>query len=129
MSASHPLDTEGSIGSLVENFLDTAHSLTSFAETPSPFGFTAEFAYELDQAVSAFLDHHQLPPSDFEAIQQDVINSLADHLSDDSGEYPTLFDGDGNASLSDVMSLLDQHCSTNDPSVSFVDPGYDPGAD
>lgn len=104
-SDSHP------ISDLVGSFLDAAQSLLA-----SPSGLVrdtlpAELTYELDQVVSHYLDVNELSPDCYHAIQQDVVNSLANDLLAEADHESGLiaFDDHGNAGLTDVISFLDQH--------------------
>ena len=119
-----------SIGSLVVGFLDAAQAVVAGADPATPQLRPAELTHELDQVVSHFLDDHQLSAEHHEALQQEVLNSIAQHLVDEGArtdDGSDLFDPDGNAGLVDVLSLLDQHVGhglASDPEP-FTTPGSD----
>lgn len=98
------------ISDLVVAFLDGAHALVASRDPSISEALSAELSYELDQVVSNYLDQHQLSPEHFEAIQQDVVNSIAHHISQASTDQQATvhFDEDGNAGLHDVIALLDR---------------------
>ena len=104
-SSDHP------ISDLVSAFLDAAQTVVSSSDPALSEVRPAELSYELDQVVSNYLDQHQLSHSHFEAIQQDVVNSIAHQITQDSSDnaYAVQFDEGGNAGLHDVIALLDNH--------------------
>ena len=105
------LSTDHPIADLVGSFLEAAQAVVA-SEDPAWLEVRpAELTYELDQVVSHYLDAHQLSAEHHEAIQQDVVNSIAQHLVQEGveAEGTSLFDPEGNAGLSDVLTLLDQH--------------------
>jgi hypothetical protein len=90
----------------------------------------AEICYELDSVISQYLEHNELSPSQYEHIQQQVVNSLAHHLSGDGlhdgfsgldgshGEASSAdgllsLDHHGNADMADVLSLLHDYVSAD----------------
>jgi len=90
----------------------------------------AEICYELDSVISQYLEHNELSPSQYEHIQQQVVNSLAHHLSGDGlqesasgvdgshGNAASIdgllsLDHHGNADMADVLSLLHEHVSAD----------------
>ena len=99
------------ISDLVGAFLDAAQAVVSTFDPAQSDVRPAELSYELDQVVSNYLDDHQLSPEHFEAIQQDVVNSIAHQITQDSPVQSNSvpFDEDGNAGLHDVIALLDHH--------------------
>ena len=99
------------ISDLVGAFLDAAQAVVTSIDPALSDVRPAELSYELDQVVSNYLDQHQLSPSHFEAIQQDVVNSIAHQITQDSSDTANAvqFDEDGNAGLHDVIALLDHH--------------------
>ena len=105
------LSTDHPIADLVGSFLEAAQAVVA-SEDPAWLEVRpAELTYELDQVVSHYLDAHQLSAEHYEAIQQDVVNSIAQHLAQEGLEPDSsnLFDPEGNAGLSDVLTLLDAH--------------------
>jgi hypothetical protein len=125
---------EHPIGDLVHQLLDAVQSVVAEAD-PSGSAATssslrpAEFCYELDSVISQYLEHNALSPSQYDHIQQQVVNSLAHHLSgdgvlhggdgggdsfsagDDSVDGHLARDHDGNADMANVLHLLDHHFS------------------
>lgn len=101
------------ISDLVGAFLEAAQAVVAIADPSLGDARPAELTYELDQVVSHYLDAHQLSSEHYEAIQQDVVNSIAQHFNDDGPEYGLTIhvDDQGNAGLADVISLLDHHYS------------------
>ena len=111
-SSSPPLDHP--ISDLVGAFLDAAQAVVATIDPVHSEVRPAELSYELDQVVSNYLDQHQLSPEHFEAIQQDVVNSIAQNFDRGSAadHGPSiLFDDQGNAGVHDVIALLDHHYS------------------
>lgn len=104
-SETHP------ISDLVGAFLDAVQSVVATLDPADSDVRPAELSYELDQVVSSYLDEHQLSPEHFDAIQQDIVNSIAHQITQGSSDQGNTvwFDEDGNAGLHDVISLLDQH--------------------
>ena len=101
------------ISDLVGAFLEAAQAVVAIADPSLGDARPAELTYELDQVVSHYLDAHQLSSEHYESIQQDVVNSIAQHFNDDGPEYGLTIhvDDQGNAGLADVISLLDHHYS------------------
>lgn len=113
---------EHPIGDLVHQLLDAVQAVVADAtdsSAPSPAGSLrpgpAEFCYELDSVISHYLDHNELSPSQYDHIQQQVVNTLAHHLSEDSShpDGTLSLDHHGNADMADVFSLLDHHFSAD----------------
>ena len=80
--------------------------------------------------ISQYLEHNELSPSQYDHIQQQVVNSLAHHLSGDGlHESASVLDGShgeassadgllsldhhGNADMADVLSLLHEHIAAD----------------
>lgn len=94
---------------LVETFFEALSSAadlgTAAADRP------AELVYELDQMISSYLQENQLSAEAYNAVQQDVFNTIAanlheQHLAESS---PIGFDSHGNAHAADVIAALDSH--------------------
>lgn len=103
------------ISDLVGEFLNVAKALVAVTDPAHSDARPAELSYELDQVVSNYLDQHQLSPDHFDAIQQDVVNTIAQNFSQDSAEHGpgVSFDDQGNAGLHDVVALLDHHFASD----------------
>jgi hypothetical protein len=129
MSDSSSSSFEHPIGDLVDALLEAVQSVVLATEENSSQARPAEFIYELDQVVSNYLDDHQISAEQFDSIQQDVVNSLAHQLVDDSIDDGSahVFDDQGNASLTDVALLLDETYSFDHHSIASTDHGFDPG--
>jgi hypothetical protein len=118
-------DSAGSdhpIADLVHQLLDAVQAVVAEARDSSSTASAgslrpgpAEFCYELDSVISHYLDHNELSPSQYDHIQQQVVNTLAHHLSEDSSHPDGLLslDHHGNADMADVFSLLDHHVSAD----------------
>ena len=129
MDSSHP------ISDLVDAFLEAAQAVVASSDPEISEARPAELTYELDQVVSNYLDTHELSTEHYDAIHQDVVNTIAHHFADDASGHasPFTFDEQGNAGLTDVISLLDQHFSVPfsllhdslaDPNAFAVDPSH-----
>lgn len=116
MEPSHP------ISDLVGAFLEAAQAVVASVDPANSDARPAELTYELDQVVSNYLDTHQLSPEHYDTIQQDVVNTIAHHFTDEAADQPLALhlDEHGNASLTDVISLLDHHYSA-DPLHPCID--------
>ena len=99
------------ISDLVGAFLDAAQAVVATLDPAHSDVRPAELSYELDQVVSNYLEQHQLSSQNFDAIQQDVVNSIAEHFNHDGSYHAPMiqFDEHGNAGLRDVITLLDHH--------------------
>ena len=136
MDTSSPSFLDHPISDLVGAFLEAAQAVVASSDPAVSDARPAELTYELDQVVSNYLDVHQLSPEHYEVIQQNVVNSIAQHLSDDASEHGSAvqLDEQGNAGLTDVISLLDQHYSLDsqhdpiaDSTAFFPDGGHHSG--
>jgi hypothetical protein len=107
------MDTSHTISALVDAFLEAAQAVVASSDPEVSEARPAELTYELDQAVSNYLDVHQLSPEHYDAIHQDVVNTIANHLGDEASDHALSIslDEHGNAGLSDVITLLDHHYS------------------
>jgi hypothetical protein len=107
MEISHP------ISDLVDAYLEAAQAVVASIDPESSNARPAELTYELDQVVSNYLDAHQLSLDHYDAIQQDVVNTIAHQFNDDASDQPVALqlDEHGNAGLTCVISLLDHHYS------------------
>ena len=107
------MDTSHPISDLVDAFLEAAQAVVASSDPEVSEARPAELTYELDQVVSNYLDAHQLSTEHYDAIHQDVVNTIAHHLGDDASDHaPAIsLDEHGNAGLSDVITLIDHHYS------------------
>ena len=98
-----------SISDLVNQFLDLSRSPEM--ETSDSVGSHLGLMYELDSLVSNYLDQNQLSADQFNAIEQQVLNSLAEDVileadvGDNSFELAT--DDQGNYDADAVLTALD----------------------
>ena len=77
--------------------------------------------YELDELVSDFLDHHALSTDDFHAIEQQVLNSLAEELmQNDPESFAMEADNQGNFNAESIFSALDQEIAINEASFDAI---------
>ena len=98
-----------SIAGLIDSFFD---ALRVSSEASEPEARPAELAYELDQVVSSYLEDNALSPDAYQAIQQDVLNTIAQDLQDqfiDDAELAFSQDASGNVDGSEVLVALDIH--------------------
>jgi hypothetical protein len=105
---------EHPISDLVGAFLEAAQTVVASGEAVAEQHRPAELTYELDQVVSNYLDAHQLSTEHYDVIQQDVLNTIARQLAEESSRatdtsHTQLFDHQGNAGLADLLTLLDHH--------------------
>ena len=88
--SSSPLTAiESSITDVVSQFLDMARG----AEIDSPGTSTrqAGLMYELDSLVSDFLDQNQISSDEYNSLEQQVLNSMAEELILDSDHHYSLY--------------------------------------
>ena len=80
-------------------------------ETPDSNGSHPGLMYELDTLVSNFLDQNQLSADQFNAIEQQVLNTLAEDviLEADVGDsnFELAMDDQGNYEADAVFTALD----------------------
>lgn len=119
------MDSYHPISDLVDAFLEAAQAVAASSDQEISDARPAELTYELDQVVSNYLDAHELSTEHYDAIHQDVVNTIAHHFGDDSSGHASslTLDEQGNAELTEVITLINQH---------FSDPGelrHDPLAD
>ena len=107
--SSSPLTAiESSITDVVSQFLDMARG----AEIDSPGRSTrqAGLMYELDSLVSDFLDQNQISSEEYNSLEQQVLNSVAEELILDSDDHDSLdlrADDQGNYDAESVMAAID----------------------
>ena len=109
MSESLPTEAiADTILELVNQFLDTANSLA-----PTSTGGTerqASLMYELDNLISNYLDENQMSTDDYAALEQQVLNSLAEQIildSEDNTETNLGADDNGNYAAELVFTALE----------------------
>lgn len=114
MDSPSPVQSAHPISELVDALLASVQLVAASDEVAAPMR-PAEFVYEIDQLVSTYLADNHLSSEQYDLIQQDVINSLAHQLVDDSDDPAGtgVFDEFGNAGLTEVASLLDDYCGTD----------------
>lgn len=76
-------DDGGAIAEVIASFLDAVRSAAPAMPTEER---AAELFYELDQAVSLFLEDHQLSPELHHELQQDVLQGLAARIQQQSDD-------------------------------------------
>ena len=98
-----------SISDLVNQFLDLSRSPEM--ETSDSVGSHLGLMYELDSLVSNFLDQNQLSADQFNAIEQQVLNSLAEDVileaDVESGSFELAMNDQGNYDADAVLTALD----------------------
>jgi len=98
-----------SISDLVNQFLDLSRSPEM--ETSESLGSHLGLMYELDSLVSNFLDQNQLSADQFNAIEQQVLNSLAEDVileaDVESSSFELAMDDQGNYDADAVLTALD----------------------
>lgn len=96
------------VSDLVEKFLDVAQETAiDMSNTGSR---QAELMYELDTLVSDFLDQNQLSSNEFNALEQQVLNSIAEGLihEDNQREASDLdHDDNGDFLAESVFTAID----------------------
>ena len=101
-------DIEGSITDVVSQFLDMAR--TSEIDSPGSTTRQAGLMYELDSLVSDFLDQNQISSEEYNSLEQQVLNSVAEELILDSDDHDSLdlrADDQGNYDAESVMAAID----------------------
>lgn len=96
------------VSELVYQFLDMANSLAK-GSTGNPER-QASLMYELDSLISNYLDENQLSTNDYAALEQQVLNSLAEQIileGDDPREIDLGADDNGNFAAESVFSALE----------------------
>ena len=98
-----------SISDLVNQFLDLSRSPEM--ESSESIGSHLGLMYELDSLVSNFLDQNQLSADQFNAIEQQVLNSLAEDVileaDVESSSFELAMDDHGNYDADAVLTALD----------------------
>ena len=95
------------IDELVSGYLDT---MQASGDTDGDGHVSqVELTYGMDQAVSDFLDTNGLSNDDFHSIQQEVLNELADQLSEleTDASIGNLVDDAGDADAASVLAALE----------------------
>ncbi len=113
---------DSSITDVVSQFLEMAsgnqtdHSASGTRQ--------ADLMYELDSLVSDFLDQNQISSKEYNVLEQQVLNSVAEELilkSEQNDVLDLTADDQGNYDAESVMAALDLDLSVvadfNDPSM------------
>ena len=127
--SSSPLTAiESSITDVVSQFLDMARG----AEIDSPGTSTrqAGLMHELDSLVSDFLDQNQISSEEYNSLEQQILNSVAEELILDSDHHDSLdlrADDQGNYDAESVMAAIDLDLSAVDDLnlPSMMSDGFD----
>jgi len=96
------------VSELVNQFLDMASSLGR-GSTGNPER-QASLMYELDSLISNYLDENQLSTDDYAALEQQVLNSLAEQIileGDGTREIDIGADENGNFAAESVFTALE----------------------
>ena len=108
-----------SITELVASFLESSRNADAHGHQGT--FRQANWMYELDELVSDFLDHHALSTDDFHAIEQQVLNSLAEELmQNDPESFAMEADNQGNFNAESIFSALDQEIAINEASFDAI---------
>lgn len=103
-----------SISDLVSQFIDLA--LVPEADTRGSSTRQAGLMYELDSLISNFLDQNELSPDNFNDIEQQVLNTLAEDIIHDTKSEDDVklnSDDQGNYEADAVLSALDFYSLDN----------------
>ncbi|MDA9762090.1 hypothetical protein N9C84_03365 [Desulfobacterales bacterium] len=120
------------ITDLVGQFLDMARN--SEIESPGSGARQAGLMYELDTLVSDFLDQNQLSVDEFNSLEQQVLNTIAEDLlsegstNSESTDFALNHDELGNFDAESVFTALDLsilEVSVDQPNEAFVVDGID----
>ncbi len=120
------------ITDLVGQFLDMARN--SEIESPGSGARQAGLMYELDTLVSDFLDQNQLSVDEFNSLEQQVLNTIAEDLlsegstNSESTDFALNHDELGNFDAESVFTALDLsilEVSVDQPIEAFVVDGID----
>ena len=127
-SSSHLTAIETSITDVVSQFLDMAR--TSEIDSPGSTTRQAGLMYELDSLVSDFLDQNQISSEEYNSLEQQVLNSVAEELILDSDHHDSLdlrADDQGNYDAESVMAAIDLDLSAVDDLnlPSMISDGFD----
>ena len=87
-SSSPFAETEGTITDVVAQFLEMARS--SEIDSPGSSTRQADLTYQLDSLVSDFLDQNQISSEEYNSLEQEVLNSVAEELIFESEQNDTL---------------------------------------
>ena len=96
------------VSELVNQFLDMANSLARSSTESTDR--QASLMYELDSLISNYLDENQLSTDDYAALEQQVLNSLAEQIileGDEAKEIDLGADDNGNFAAESVFSALE----------------------
>lgn len=104
------LSDDAGVAELVVSFLEVLPGPDDLAQESATLGM-AELAYGLDQVVSSYLEQQGLPLEQYQEIQQNLINALADVIEEHglNDHQPIGVDAFGNADGADVLGVLDGH--------------------
>lgn len=120
------------ITDLVSQFLDMARN--SEIEPPGSGARQAGLMYELDTLVSDFLDQNQLSADEFNSLEQQVLNTIAEDLisevstNSENADFALNHDELGNFDAESVFTALDLSIldvSVDQPNEAFVVDGID----
>ena len=128
-----PMETiTATITDLVGQFLDMARN--SDIEPPGSGARQAGLMYELDTLVSDFLDQNQLSADEFNSLEQQVLNTIAEDLiseastNNENDAFVLNHDELGNFDAESVFTALDLSIldvSVEHPNETFVADGID----
>lgn len=107
-SSSPFAETEGTITDVVAQFLEMARS--SEIDSPGSSTRQADLTYQLDSLVSDFLDQNQISSEEYNSLEQEVLNSVAEELVFESEQNDTLdlsADDQGNYKAESVLAAID----------------------
>ncbi|QEY31882.1 hypothetical protein EVJ50_06125 [Synechococcus sp. RSCCF101] len=108
-----------SIDGLAQSFMSSVEQLE-----PSDAPLRLEIAYELDQAISDFIDTHGLSPEEHAQLQNDVLGSIR-HSLEHRGILEAAEADDPSGGADDGLSVLlglEQLSGADDPLTTQSDP-------
>lgn len=100
------------IHDLVISFLDRISNTDEETEADNPL-FKEHMMHEVDNTISNYLDEHELPSIAFVELQQELVNTVAqkitDELNAEEGTGELNINNEGNYSIETVFEALETY--------------------
>ena len=120
-------DPASPIAELVASFLELANGVVAGRSGEGISSLSGELDFELARVITAYLDQHQLPLEQFDALERGVLDDLSSRVQVDNSETSLDPDGLRDTSLGHDLATYVDHVlmeCQHDPGAPGLEPMF-----